>query len=329
MTQLSRRTLAALAATTVLSGLAATAASAQEAWPAKGKPVNVIVSAGAGSGQDVTARILTEQLAKEFPGSVFQIVNRPGAGTQIGTQAIADAAPDGYTFGVIALPTAVTLHLDPARQARFTGASFEPAANFIYDPGAMAVPADSKYMTLADLVADAKARPGAITVGVTGPQGREHLDVTAVEQIAGVKFNPVFHNDSGAALNSMLGKNIAAMQGSVGDFLAQIQAGRVRLIAVFSEAPSKFAPTAPTAKSLGFNVVSGVSRGFAFPKGAPRDAVQKLEAAIKKIGTSPEGIAQVDKMGFEMMVMDAPTYARYWAAETDRITDLFKKAAPK
>jgi tripartite-type tricarboxylate transporter receptor subunit TctC len=326
MTIFTRRTLAGLAATTVL--VAAFAADAQD-WPIKGKPVNVIVSAGAGSGQDLTARLLTDQLSREFPGSLFQIVNRPGAGTQVGTQAIADAAPDGYTFGVIALPTAVTLHLDPARQARFTGASFEPAANFIYDPGALAVPADSKYQTLADLVADAKARPGAITVGVTGPQGREHLDVTAVEQIAGVKFNPVFHNDSGAALNSMLGKNIAAMQGSVGDFLSQVQAGRVRLIAVFSDEPSRFAPTAPTAKSLGFPVVSGVSRGFAFPKGAPRDAVQKLEAAIKKIGTSPDGIAAVEKMGFEMKVMDAPTFAKYWASETDRITDLFKKAAPK
>ena len=329
MTRMSRRSFAALGASALSMGLAAVSAQAQEAWPAKGKPVNVIVSAGAGSGQDVTARILTEQLQKEFPGSVFQIVNRPGAGTQIGTQAIADAAPDGYTFGVIALPTAVTLHLDPARQARFTGASFEPAANFIYDPGALAVPADSKYRNLADLVADAKARPGAITVGVTGPQGREHLDVIAVEQIAGVKFNPVFHNDSGVALNSMLGKNIAAMQGSVGDFLTQIQAGRVRLIAVVSEEPSKFAPTSPTAKSAGFPVISGVSRGFAFPKGAPRDAVQKLEAAIAKIGASPDGIAQVDKMGFEMKVMDSQTYARYWASETVRITDLFNKAAPK
>ena len=161
MTCMSRRSFAVLGASALSMGLAAVSAQAQEAWPAKGKPVNVIVSAGAGSGQDVTARILTEQLQKEFPGSVFQIVNRPGAGTQIGTQAIADAAPDGYTFGVIALPTAVTLHLDPARQARFTGASFEPAANFIYDPGALAVPADSKYRNLADLVADAKARPGA------------------------------------------------------------------------------------------------------------------------------------------------------------------------
>lgn len=329
MTRLARRALLGLVATTALATAFVAPATAQDSWPAKGKPVNVIVSAGAGSGQDLTARILTEQLAKEFPGSVFQIVNRPGAGTQVGTQAIADAAPDGYTFGIIALPTLVTLHLDPARQAKFTGASFEPAANFIYDPGAIAVPADSKYKSLADLVADAKAQPGAITIGVTGPQGREHLDVAAVEQIAGVKFNPVFHNDSGAALNSMLGKNIAAVQGSVGDFISQIQAGRVRLLAVFSDEPSKFAPTVPTAKSLGFNVVSGVSRGFGFPKGAPRDAVQKLEAAIKKIGTSPEGIAQVDKMGFEMKVMDAATFAKYWASEAERITVLFNKTAQK
>jgi tripartite-type tricarboxylate transporter receptor subunit TctC len=315
-----------LAVGLVASGLAVAApqALAQE-YPEPGKPISVIVAASAGSGMDVTARLATDALAGVLEGANFQVINRPGAGTQVGIQELADSPNDGYTFGVISLPTAVTLTLDPARQAKFNRDSFEPIANFIYDPGAIAVLADSPYRSLTDLVEAAKAKPGEVTVGVTGPRGREHLDVTALEQATSVQFTPVFHNDSGLALNSLLGGNIAAVQGSVGDFLSQMKAGRVRLLAVFDRQPSSFAPDVPTAESQGYPIFSGVTRGFAFPAGAPPEAVARVGEAMKTIAESPEQQEKIKNMGFELRFMDAEEYGRYWDSEVERSTELMKK----
>ena len=317
----------ALAGAILAAGLAAPlcAAFAQGAYPEPGKPISVIVAASAGSGMDVTARLAADALERQLAGTKFQIINRPGAGTQVGIQATADAKNDGYTLGVISLPTAVTIPLDPARQAKFDRGSFEPIANFVYDPGAIAVRAESPHRTLRDLVDAAKAKPGAITVGATGPRGREHLDIIAIEGAAGVKFTPVFHNDSGLALNSLLGGNIDAVQGSVADFLSQIRAKRVRLLAVFDRQPSTFVPDVPTAESQGFPIFTGVTRGFAFPDGTPPEAVKRMSEALRQVVESPEQQEKIKTMGFELRHMDAEEFGRYWDAEVARIKDLMAK----
>ncbi len=298
-------------------------AQAQEGdYPQAGKQIAVIVGSSAGGGMDLTARLAADALERELEGSSFQIINRPGAGTQVGVQAIADATPDGYSMGVISLPTAATLSLDEARQANFDRDSFAPVANFVFDPAAIAVQADSEYQTLEDLVAAAKERPGEVTVGVTGPRGREHLDMIALEQASGAKFTPVFHDDSGLALNSLLGGNIDAVQGSVADFLAQMEGGRVRLLAVFDRQPSEFAPDVPTAESLGYPIYSGVTRGFAFPAGVPESMIQTMSGAVAQ---SPEEREKVRNMGFELRYMDAEEFARYWEDEVERVKDLMAR----
>jgi tripartite-type tricarboxylate transporter receptor subunit TctC len=319
----TRRT--ALAAGALVGTLLLGHGALAQGYPEPGRPINMIVAASAGSGMDVTGRLAAEGFERMIEGANIQIINRPGAGTQVGIQEIADSAPDGYSFGVVSLPTAVTIPLDKARQARFDRSSFEPIGNFVYDPGAIAVLADSPYATLTDFVAAARARPEELTVGVTGPRGREHLDVAAVEQAADVMFTPVFHDDSGLALNSLLGGNIDAVQGSVGDFLAQIEAGRVRLLAVFDDEPSSFVPDVPTATSQGFDLVSGVTRGFAFPAGVPEEAVAVLSEALRQVAESPEGQERVRNMGFELRYMNAEEYSQYWSSEVERITALMQK----
>ncbi len=274
---------------------------------------------------DVTARLATESLKQVIPGSNFQVMNKPGAGTQVGIQELADSPGDGYTFGVVSLPTVVTMTLDEARQAKFDRDSFEPIANFVYDPGAIAVQADSPHQTLQDLVAAAKAEPGKVTVGVTGARGREHLDVTALGLEAGATFTPVFRNDSGLAMNSLLGGNIDAVQGSVGDFLAQVKSGRLRVLAVFDKQPSSFLPEVPTAEAQGYPIVSGVTRGFAFPKGATLEQVKQMEDALRKVVESPAEQEKIKTMGFELRFMDAAEYGQYWDSEVKRITELMAK----
>ncbi|HEX7124968.1 MAG TPA: tripartite tricarboxylate transporter substrate binding protein [Thermodesulfobacteriota bacterium] len=314
--------LAALLGVVAWSG----AAGGQDAtYPARGKRISIIAAASAGSGTDLTARLVAQALESEFPGTNFVVINRPGAGTQVGVQATADAAPDGSTFGLISLPTAVTLTLDPARKARFDRESFVPIGNFIYDPGALAVRTDSPYRSLKDFTEAARQKPGTVTVGVTGPRGREHLDLIAVERASGASFTPVFHNDSGLALNALLGGHIDAVQGSVADFLAQMKAGRVRLLAVFDKSPSAFAPDVPTAESQGFPIFSGTSRGFAFPAKTPPQYAARISEALGKIARSPEYQQKVRDMGLELRYMDATEYGAYWANEVTRIKELMAR----
>lgn len=296
--------------------------AAEAAWPEPGKVVTVINGGSPGSGQDLTARLVATTLQEMYPGSNFQVLAKPGAGTQLAYQEIADAKPDGYTFGIISLPNFATLYLDKSRQARFNLASFKPAANFIFDPGAIAVPANSPYKTFADLIAAAKANPGKVTVAVGSPRGREHLDVTALENGAGVKFTSVFHNDSGMALNNLLGGNVNAQQGSVGDFLSQIAAGRVRILAVFSPTPSPFVPDVQTTKAAGFPIYSGVTRGFTFPAGAPDEAVAAVAAGIKKITEQPQYAEKIKAFGFEPRYMGTKELQDYAASEEKRINEL-------
>ena len=299
--------------------------AAAQGYPEAGRPITVIVASSAGGGMDITGRLAASGIEGVVDGANLQIINKPGAGTQVGIQELADSAPDGYTFGVVSLPTAVTLTLDPSRQAKFDRESFEPIGNLVYDPGAIAVLADSPYKTLTDLVDAAKSDPGSVTVGVTGPKGREHLDVAAVEDASGAQFTPVFHNDSGLALNNLLGGNIDAVQGSVGDFLSQMQSGRVRLLAVFDREPSTFAPDVPTAESQGFPIFSGVTRGFAFPAGTPDEAVQRMSEALETVANSPEQQEKIKSMGFELRFMNAEEYTAYWKSEVERIEKLMAK----
>lgn len=304
---------------------AAPALAQANAHFARGKRFQIIVAGSAGSGVDITARFVAAALEKEFPGTSFQVVNRPGAGIQVGLQALADAPKDGSTFGLISLPTAITIVLDPARRAGFTRDSFLAVANFSYDAGAIAVRADSPYRSLPDLIEAAKAKPKERTVGVVGPRGREHLDVIAMEQGSGASFTPVFHNDSSLALNTLLGGNIDAVQGSVGDFVTQVRAGRVRVLAVFDNQESVFAPGTATAESQGFKIYSGTSRGFAFPAGVDPAIAATLSAAIGKLATSPEHRARLQEMSIELRYMDQERYDAYWTNETRRVTELMAK----
>jgi tripartite-type tricarboxylate transporter receptor subunit TctC len=319
------RSLKTLAMAAAVIGATAGFASAQSTWPEAGKMVTVINGGSPGSGQDLTARLVADALQNLHPGSNFQVVAKPGAGTQLAYQAIADAPKDGYTFGIMSLPTFATVYLDKARQANFTRESFAPAANFIFDPGAIAVRAESPFKTLQDLIAAAKAKPGEVTVAVVGPKSREHLDVTAVEQAAGVKFNPIFHNDSGTGLNNLLGGNVDAAQGSVGDYLAQIAAGRVRILAVFAKEPSIFAPDVPTAESAGVPVFSGVTRGFTFPAGVDPAIVKQVSDDIGKIVQAPEQQDKIKNLGFQVNYMDMDTFAAYAKSEEERIADILSK----
>ena len=263
---ISRRAVVGLGATAAASLL--TRPAGAQTYP--DRPVNLIVPANAGGSTDVGARILTAIVEKPF-GQPIVVVNKVGAGGQVGWTELARSKPDGYTVGFIVHPGTNTVVLDPERQAIFTMDSYIPVINHVLDPGVIWVRADSPYKTLKDLLDAAKKEPHTITASTTGILSDDHLNILMAEEGTPGAFFRIVHLDGNAVqLKEGLAGNIIASFDNVSGAVKPIKAGQARALAVTDTQRSKFLPDVPTTVELGYpNHISSSARGIAAPKGTP------------------------------------------------------------
>src|SRR5262245_15130828 len=174
-------------------GLAAQTAAAK--FP-DGKPITLIVPYAAGGTTDSAARLLAARLEEELSTRV-QVVNRPGAASQVGLQSLLAAPPNGYTLSYGVLPTVITHYSDPGREPPYARKDFRPVAHHHLIPAMIAVPTSSPYQTLKEFVEAARANPAKITISDSALMGNPHLCVLMLQKAAGVKFASV-HFDGGA-----------------------------------------------------------------------------------------------------------------------------------
>ena len=294
----------------------------QVSWPEKGKTVTVIVPWSAGASNDLTSRLLGAEMEKEF-GVPFQVVNKPGATTQIGMTEIANAKPDGYTIGLNSLQTTISVYLDPERKATFNRKSFQPVSTLILDPFVIYVQGSSPYKTAKDLVDAAKAKPESIKVGTNGVQSPSHMSWELLELAAGVKFAAV-HFDGGAPnITALLGGHVDASSSTPGGNLDKIQSGQMRALAVFDRNKSPMLPDVPPIPTLGYNAIMLRTAGWDFPAGVPWPMVDKLGAAIKKALDNPEVKKKAEGMGVTLVYSTPEEYSKQWEeAEKDIATVL-------
>ena len=195
-----RTWLATAAATTV-----AFLGCAAQAYP--DKPISMIVAYGPGGGTDLTARVIGPFIEKHLGGGAkIVVVNRPGAGGEIGFTALADAAPDGYTIGFINTPNVLSIPIE--RKTGYSWERFELLGNIVDDPGGFSVHNAGEIKTLADLVTYAKANPNTVTVGTTGVGSDDHLAMLAFQKITGVKMTHVPFPGSSAVRTALVGRHI-------------------------------------------------------------------------------------------------------------------------
>ncbi|MDQ2102922.1 tripartite tricarboxylate transporter substrate binding protein [Azospirillum isscasi] len=271
--------------------LALAAASAQAAYPEK--PISLIVAYDVGGSTDVTARLLAPFIEKHLGGGArVEVVNKPGAGGEIGFAAIADSAPDGYTIGFINSPNVVSIPIE--RQARFSLDRLDPLVNIVDDPGVWAVPADSPFKTVKDVVDQAKANPNTITVGSTGVGSDDQLAMLLVQRQASVQFIHVPFSGSSANYKAMLAKKIQICATNLGEGLRGEATDPVRVIGVMSKERWKVAPNLPTFADQGFPVLMASLRGIATPKGVSPDIRAKLVEAVTKAATDPDFVAKAE-----------------------------------
>ncbi|HYF86196.1 tripartite tricarboxylate transporter substrate binding protein [Azospirillum sp.] len=263
-------------------------AGAGAAWAAyPEKPITLIVGYAAGGGSDFIVRSLAPFIEKELGGSTRVIVmNRPGAGGEIGFAAIADAAPDGYTIGLINSPNVVTIPIE--RQARFSLDRLDPLYNLVDDPGSFVVHKDSPYQTLADVAAFAKANPNSVTVGTTGIGSDDHLAMLMFQRLTQTKLTHVPFPGSADAHRALLGRHIQVTSMNIGESARAREGDPIRILGVMTEERSAQATDVPSFKDQGFDVKMASLRGLAAPVGLPPDIRAKLVDAIGKAVLHPE-----------------------------------------
>ena len=279
---ISRRTL--LAASPLLAS--PTILSAQTAWPNE-RPVEVIVLSAAGGGVDAMTRLVMPLIAQQIPGMRVVVLNRPGAGGQIGLEATFNATQDGYTLGATTFPAHNAFPIE--RQVRYRPLDFTFICNVVEDANCFYVRVESPFKSLQDLVTAAKARPGQLSCGNTGIGSDDHLFALHFEELAGLqKMISVPFTGTAPLLPQLLGGNLDIAALNVYDALPLVRDGKLRILAQAAARRAPDAPDTPTFRELGFDLVHGASRGILGPPNMPQHVTEKLIAAARVALVSEE-----------------------------------------
>lgn len=239
----------------------------------------MIVAFAPGGGTDLAARTLARFMERDL-GQPVVVVNRAGAGGEVGWGELARSRPDGYTIGFINTPNLITVPIE--RQARFRFEDFAPIANIVDDPGGFWVLKDSPIGGLQDLIAEAKRRPGELSYGTTGIGSDDHLAMLALERLTGAQFLHVPFGGSSQVRTALLSRQLTLAVVNMGEGMADWRQGLIRPLGAMGEKRWEGAPEVPTFRELGFDVVQGSQRGVGAPAGVPREILDRLALAVRR-----------------------------------------------
>jgi len=247
------------------------------AWPGA-RPIEVVVPFPPGGGMDVMARSFLPFLQPHLPGATFVVINRAGAGGQIGTEAVANAAPDGHTIGAAAFPALVSTPIE--RRVRWRPAELTYLANVVDDPCGLFVPPASPLRGLADLLAKGKARPGDVTYGTAGIGGDDHIATLLLEEAAAVRLSHVPFSGTAQLLPPLLAGQLDVGAFNLSEALPLLREGRLRSLGVATAERSPLAPEVSTYREQGADVLGSAGRDFFAPPGLPASVRDPLLAAF-------------------------------------------------
>lgn len=310
----------------VLGVSSTTAADVPIDFPRKGKPIILVVPNAPGGTSDITARLVAPVLEKEL-GTPVQVVNKPGAGMQVGLTEAALAKPDGYTLAILALPSAIPIYLDPDRKAIPRIREMQAIASHNIDVITVAVNAQSPYRTIKDLVDAAKANPSRLKASTDGLMGIDHLMSIDFMKKTGTNFRFV-HFDGGAkATTALAGGHVDLRIGKVGSVYAMAKSGNVRVIGVMDKHRSKYFPDAPTLEESGYKDMAYYQViGLASPKGTPRVIVDILSNAMKKAVDTEEAKKRLDGVALVGHFMGPDEFDAYWKGSEKMMETLLLEA---
>jgi len=297
------------AAGCALFGSVAAPARAQDAPFPKGN-IEMTVLFPAGTSADVTARALSAGMVKQL-GVNVNVVNRPGAGGAIGYKYIAAQKPDGYSIVWNSNSISTTYH---SGQLPFDYRNFEPVARALVESVVVAVRADAKWKSLKELIADAKSRPGEITVANSGIGSHTHLAGVVLFKTADAPVTDVPYSAS-QIIPNLMGGHVDVVIQFPGALAGNVSGGKIRLLASLSTKRDPSFPDVPLARELGFDVALDAWRGIAVPKGTPKSAIATLEKAVRETVESPEFAAAAAKLYVNPGFLPAAEFGQMIARE--------------
>ncbi len=292
--------------------LVVVATTAQAQYP--NRPVQLIVPWGAGGGTDATARIIAALLEKELK-QPFNVVNRTGGSGVVGHDAIAKAAPDGYTIGMITVEITMMHHVG-LTDLKYT--DYTPIGLVNADPAAINVRADSPYKSVKELLAAIKANPGKMKASGTGQGGIWHLAIAGLLKEQGIDPNAlpwVPSNGAAPGMQDMIAGGVDVVPCSIPEARPMIDAGKARALAIMDPQPPAIYPNVPTLqKEIGSKWAIAAWRVIAAPKGIPAEAQRTLATTLKKVYDSKEYKDFMASRGFGVVWADPAATTKFMAA---------------
>jgi tripartite-type tricarboxylate transporter receptor subunit TctC len=308
-TAVSRRDAILLALAGVVAG---TSSSRAEDYPSR--PVKIVAPFGAGGPTDVYTRDIAEELQKSLHRA-FVIENRPGAGTTLGTDLVAHATPDGYTLLMVSSTQTVNETLYANKPYRLMG-DLVPIAPLMANDLVLVVHPAVPAKNLAELLALAREKPGALNFGSSGPGSNYHMAAELLKSLTGIDIVHVPYKGSTGMRTDILGGQIQMLFDSIPTMAPMVQSGMVRALGTSGTTRSPILPDVPTIAEAGvpgFQFSQWV--GFMAPKSTPQPLVDKLNGTITAILGRPDIKAAWEAQGATPMVMTQAAFTAFMEAE--------------
>lgn len=280
------------------------------------RPVRLVVGFPAGGSADIVARIVGQALTERM-GQSFVIDNKPGAGSNLGTDLVARAEPDGYTL----MAESVSNAINPTLYKKLTYDQLKdlvPVASIDVVPNVMDINVDVPAKTVPEFITYAKANPGKISMGSGGIGSSPHVAGELFKMMTGVEMQHIPYRGVAPATADLLGGRIQVLFDTLPAAIGNIRAGKIRALAVSSKKRSESLPDVPAMNEFVPGYEADSFHGISAPKGTPREIVEKLNREINAALADPKVKARLAELGAEVFTGTPEDYGRYLAGEIAR-----------
>ena len=288
------------------------------------RPVRFVVGYPAGGATDILARLIGQRLSERL-GQQFVIENKPGAGNNIGTQTVVDAAPDGYTVLLVNPANAINASLYVDLKFNFIR-DIAPVAGFARVPNVMVVPPDFPAKTVAEFIAYAKANPGKVNMASSGNGTSIHLSGELFKAMTGVDMVHVPYRGSAPAVTDLLSGRVQVMFDNMPSSISHIKAGTLRVLAVTTATRSPELPDVPTVGETVKGYEASAWFGMGAPKNTPPEVIARLNGEINAILDEPTIKARIAELGGVSVAGSPADFGNIIAAETEKWQKVVKFA---
>jgi tripartite-type tricarboxylate transporter receptor subunit TctC len=290
-------------------------------------PVRFVVGYPAGGATDIFARLIGQRLSERL-GQQFVVENKAGAGNNIGTEAVVNAEPDGYTVLLVNPANAINASLYAKLNFVFLR-DIAPVAGFARVPNVMVVPPDFPAKTVAEFIAYAKANPGKINMASSGNGTSIHLSGELFKAMTGVDMQHVPYRGSAPAITDLLGGRVQVMFDNMPSSISHIKSGSLRVLAVTTTTRSPELPDVPTVAETVKDYEASAWFGMGAPKNTPKEIIEKLNGEINAILAEPEMKTRIGELGGIPMIGSPAEFGQVIAAETEKWEKVVKFAGAR